>query len=286
MEAWTFERNSVMVSGRFFNTEPLIMDIKGGAVIVTGSAAGLGAAAAKLLAQKGCNVLVNYTKSADEAQDVAKDCRAAGVEALVVQADVGRDEDCRRLVKAALDQWGRVDGLINNAGTTKFADAKDLDALSAEDFQRIYQVNVIGAYQMIRAVAPAMKKAGRGAVVNVSSVASTRGSGSSLAYAASKGALNTLTIGLARALGPEIRVNAILPGFFESRWLQGGLGATYDGAKANVEASAALRRVGTPEDMAEVAVFLIEGADYVTGQLLPVEGGQLLAVSTAYKLKK
>lgn len=261
------------------------MDIKDGVVIVTGSATGSGAAVARLLAKKGCRVVVNYTKSADEAQKVAAECRAAGSDAIVVQADVGKDADCRRLAATALDKWGRIDGLVNNAGTTKFADAKDLDALSAEDFQRIYQVNVIGTYQMTRAVAPAMKKAGRGAVVNVSSIASTRGAGSSLAYAASKGALNTLTIGLARSLAPEIRVNAILPGFFESRWLRGGLGEAYDGAKANVEASAALRRAGTPEDMAEVVVFLIEGADYVTGQLLPIEGGQLLAISTAYRLK-
>lgn len=261
------------------------MNIKGGVAIVTGSSAGLGAAAARLLARKGCRVVVNYSRSAAEAEDVAAACRAAGADAIVVKADVSRDEDCRKLAKAALDKWGRIDALINNAGATKFADPTDLDALSAEDFQRIYQVNVIGAYQMIRAVAPAMKKLGHGAVVNVSSVASTRGSGSSLAYAASKGALNTLTIGLARALAPEIRVNAILPGFFDSRWLRGGLGASFDEAKSRVEKSAALKRAGTPEDMAEVAVYLIEGADYVTGQLLPVEGGQLLAVSTAYRLK-
>ena len=262
------------------------MDLLGGVTIVTGSAAGLGAAAARLLAGKGCRVVVNYSKSADEAEKVAADCRAAGSDAIVVKANVGKDEDCRRLAAAALDKWGRIDGLINNAGTTKFVDAADLDGLSSDDFQALYQVNVIGAYQMTRAVAPAMKKAGRGAVVNVSSVAGIRGSGSSLAYAASKGALNTLTIGLARALGPEIRVNAILPGFFESRWLRGGLGEGYDTAKARVEAGAALKRAGTPEDMAKVAVFLLEGADYVTGQLLPVEGGQLLAVSAAYQLKK
>jgi NAD(P)-dependent dehydrogenase (short-subunit alcohol dehydrogenase family) len=260
------------------------MNLKGAVTVVTGSSSGLGAAAAKLLAGKGCRVVVNYSKSAEEAEKIARDCRAAGSDAIVVKADVAEDRDCRRLAQAALDKWGRIDALINNAGTTKFAPASDLDTLDAGDFQRIYGVNVIGTYQMTRAVAPAMKKAGRGAVVNVSSIASTRGSGSSLAYAASKGALNTLTIGLARALAPEIRVNAILPGFFDSPWLRGGLGQTFDEAKARVEASAALGRAGTPEDMAEVAVALIECADYVTGQLLPVEGGQLLAVSTAYRL--
>jgi NAD(P)-dependent dehydrogenase (short-subunit alcohol dehydrogenase family) len=260
------------------------MNLKGAVTIVTGSSSGLGAAAAERLAGKGCRVVVNYSKSADGAEQVAKKCRAAGSEAIVVKADVADDGDCRRLAQAALDKWGRIDALINNAGTTKFASAADLDALDAADFQRIYAVNVIGTYQMTRAVAPAMKKAGHGAVVNVSSIASTRGSGSSLAYAASKGALNTLTIGLARSLAPEIRVNAILPGFFDSPWLRGGLGESFDQAKARVEASAALGRAGTPEDMAEVAVALIECADYVTGQLLPVEGGQLLAVSTAYRL--
>lgn len=262
------------------------MDLEGGVTIVTGSAAGLGAAAARILAAKGCRVVVNYSRSAADAEQVAADCRAAGSDAIVVKADVGDDADCRRLAKAALDAWGRIDGLINNAGTTKFANAADLDALDAEDFQAIYRVNVIGAYQMSRAVAPAMKKAGRGAIVNVSSVASLRASGSSLAYAASKGALNTLTIGLARSLGPEIRVNAILPGFFDSRWLRGGLGDTaFEEAKSKVEAQAALRRGGTPEDMAEVAVFLLDGANYVTGQLLPVEGGQLLAAASSFRPK-
>ena len=186
-----------------------VMDIKGGVTIVTGSATGVGAAAVKLLATKGCNVVINYTKSEAEARDTQAQCDALGVETLLVQADVSKDADCRRMAAAAFDRWGRIDGLINNAGTTQFVNHANLEGLSAEDFQRIYAVNVIGPFQMTRAVTPHMKAAGRGAIVNVSSIAGVMGVGSSIAYTASKGALNTMTLSLARALGPEIRVNTI-----------------------------------------------------------------------------
>src|SRR5688572_27071680 len=153
------------------------MDIKGGVVIVTGSATGVGAAAAKMLAGKGCNVVINYTKSEAEAKETQAECEAMGVETLLCQADVARDEDCRRMANAAIEKWGRIDGLINNAGTTQFVNHADLEGLSADDFQRIYSVNVIGPFQMVRAVAPQMKAQGRGAVVNVSSIAGVMGVG-------------------------------------------------------------------------------------------------------------
>src|SRR5512141_3367226 len=148
------------------------MELKNAVCIVTGSASGIGAASAILLAGKGARVVVNYSKSEDAARATHKACMAAGAqfggEALLVKGDVAEDGDCRRMAQAALDQWGRIDALVNNAGTTKFADHANLDALSAEDFQRIYAVNVIGAYQMVRACAPAMKTSGNAAVVNVS----------------------------------------------------------------------------------------------------------------------
>ena len=256
------------------------MDIRGGVVIVTGSATGVGAACAKLLASKGCNVVINYTKSEADARETQAACEALGVETLLVQADVANDADCRRMAQAAIDRWGRIDGLINNAGTTKFVNHTDLEGLTAEDFQRIYAVNVIGAYQMTRAVAPQMKAQGRGAIVNVSSIAGVMGIGSSIAYAASKGALNTMTLSLARALGPEIRVNAICPGFIQGRWLRSGLGdAAYEAALAQQERTTPLRRAGTPEDMAQAAVWFIEGADLVTGELLIVDAGAHLGAA-------
>jgi 3-oxoacyl-[acyl-carrier protein] reductase len=256
------------------------MEIHGAVTIVTGSATGVGAAAAKMLAAKGCNVVINYTKSEAEAKETQAQCEALGVETLLVQADVAKDSDCKRMVQQAMDRWGRIDGLINNAGMTKFVNHADLDGLDAEDFQRIYSVNVIGPFQMTRAVAPHMKAAGRGSVVNVSSIAGVMGVGSSIAYTASKGALNTMTLSLARALGPEIRVNTICPGFIQGRWLRGGMGDDiYEAAKSAQERTTPLRKAGTPEDMAQAAVWFIEGADLITGEILIVDAGAHLGAA-------
>src|SRR4029079_12295013 len=145
------------------------MELKNAVCIVTGSATGIGAACAIQLAQRGCRTVINYTKSEAEARETQRACEQHGAEALLVRANVADDADCRRMAEAALSKWGRIDALVNNAGITKFArDHRDLDALQAEDFQRVYAVNVIGAYQMTRAVVPAMKKQGGGAIVNVS----------------------------------------------------------------------------------------------------------------------
>ena len=248
--------------------------LDGAAVIVTGSARGLGAATAKLLAEQGCNVVINHTKSAAQAEAVADACRAAGAEAIVCQANVADDADCMRLAAAAMDTWGRIDGLVNNAGTTKFCAHDDLDGLSAADFQHVLGVNTIGPFQMVRAVAPRMKAQGRGSVVNISSVAGLQGIGSSLAYIASKGGLNMMTVALARALGPEIKVNAVCPGFIAGDWLRDGMGAErYDATKAHLEAETPLRAVNDPEDVAETVVFLIANAPNITGELITVDAG-------------
>lgn len=247
--------------------------------VVTGSATGVGAAVARRLAGSGWRVVVNYTKSEAEARATEASCREAGAEARVVRGDVSRDEDCRRIAAAALDAWGRIDALVNNAGITRFADHRDLDALDADDFQRIYAVNVVGAYQMVRACAPAMRRAGKGAVVNVSSLAAVTGMGSSVAYVASKGALNAMTRALARALGPEIRVNAVCPGMIEGRWLREGLGeAGYERARERYRRNAPLGRTARPEDVAEVVAWLVEGASLVTGETILIDGGMHLAV--------
>jgi 3-oxoacyl-[acyl-carrier protein] reductase len=249
------------------------MELKNAVCIVTGSASGIGAASAIMLAGKGARVVVNYSKSEEAARATLKACEAAGGEALLVKADVAQDADCRRLAQAALDQWGRIDALVNNAGVTKFADHAKLDALSAEDFLRIYSVNVVGAFQMVRACAPAMKKGGCGAVVNVSSIAGKNGMGSSMAYAASKGALNTLTMSLARVLGPEIRVNAVCPGMVDTKWLREGYGPRYAAIEARYRQGTPLGRPGKPEEVAAVVVWLIEGADLVTGDIIMVDSG-------------
>ena len=183
------------------------------------------------------------------------------------------------MARAALDQWGRIDALVNNAGATKFVPHPKLDDLSDEDFLRIYRVNVVAAFQMTRACAPALKEA-RGAVVNVSSLAAFLGTGSSIAYAASKGALNTMTYSLARVLGPEVRVNAVQPGIVDTPWMRAGYGAErYQELSARYAANAPLKSTCKPEDIAETICWLIEGAKMITGETIFVDAGFHLATS-------
>ncbi len=251
------------------------MTLKDKVSIVTGSATGLGAAVAIKLAERGSRVVINYTKSEKEAKETLAAVKAKGVDAILAQGDVGNDEDCRRLAKAAVDKWGRIDVLVNNAGTTQFANHADLDALQADDFLSIYRVNVVGAYQMIRASAPHMKAAGKGSVVNISSIAGVTGIGSSVAYAASKGALNTMTLSLARSLAPTIRVNAVCPGFIGTRWFSDRFGEEqFQKIRKQQEQTTPLARAGTPEDIATSVVFFAgEGSDHITGETLIVDAG-------------
>ena len=254
------------------------MKLTGNVAIVTGSAAGVGAATARLFATKGWNVVVNYSRSEDDAKETQAVCQAEGVETLMVKADISDDSECRRLVEETIEKWGRVDALVNNAGTTKYVAHDDLEGLTTEDFERIFRVNVFGVYQMTRAVTPHMKAAGQGAVVNISSIAGVYGQGSSVAYAASKGAVNTMTYSLARALAPEIRVNAICPGFITGRWQEAGMGGTekYEARIAQVEETTPLRRANTPEDIAEAILWFVDGSRWVTGETLLVDAGSHL----------
>ncbi|HEY1614289.1 MAG TPA: glucose 1-dehydrogenase [Rhizomicrobium sp.] len=255
-------------------------NLHGKVAIVTGSAAGIGAATALALARQGAGVVINYTKSEAEAHAVAEKVKETGATCHLAQGDVSRDEDCRRIADQALEKWGRIDFLVNNAGTTKFAAHHDLDALGAEDFARIYAVNVVGPFQMIRACRSALQNSGNGAVVNVSSVAGLAGVGSSVAYAASKGALNTMTLSLARALAPAIRVNAVCPGYVATRWFKDRFGPERF-EKINAEQSEAvpLKRAGQPEDVADVVVFLLsDAARHVTGEMIAIDGGLHLSL--------
>ena len=252
--------------------------------IVTGSASGLGAATAAILAKGGARIIVNYSNSKAEAESTADLCRSAGAEVVVVQGDVSRDEDCKRIVAAAA-KWGGLDVLVNNAGTTKHVAHDDLDGLSAEDFQRIFAVNTIGPYQMVRA-ARALLEAGAketghaSSVVNISSIAGITGIGSSAAYAASKGALNSLTLSLARALAPLIRVNAVCPGYIDTAWFTKGRGA--EAAKRIRDASAArtpLKVASTADDIAQAVCFLARPVSgHMTGELLRIDAGMHLGM--------
>jgi 3-oxoacyl-[acyl-carrier protein] reductase len=248
-------------------------------VIVTGSASGLGAATAAILAKDGARIVVNYASSQKEAEQTADLCRSAGGEVVVVQGDVSRDEDCRKIAAAAAP-WGRLDALINNAGTTKHMAHDNLDGLSAEDFQRIFGVNTIGPFQMVRAARSLLEVGAKASghastVVNVSSVAGISGVGSSVAYAASKGALNTMTLSLARALAPLIRVNTVCPGYIDTPWFTKGRGV--DGAakvRDSVVAKVPLKRASTAEDVAGLVCFLATPqSSNMTGEIVRMDAG-------------
>ena len=251
--------------------------------IVTGAASGLGAATAEILARGGARLVINYSSSQNEAEATAEACRRAGAaEVVVAQGDVSRDEDCRRIV-AAVEHWGRLDALVNNAGTTKHVAHGNLDGLSSEDFQRLFGVNTIGPFQMVRAARSLLeagaKASGRAsAVVNVSSIAGISGVGSSIAYAASKGALNTMTYSLARALAPLIRVNTVCPGYIDTPWFTKGRGEA--GAKQvrdTVISKVPLKVASSADDIAQLVCFLAGPASsQMTGEVVRMDAGMHL----------
>ena len=227
--------------------------------IVTGGSSGMGEATVKELTKRGWQVAAMARGSKE------------------FPGDVSQDEDCRRVAKAALDKWGRIDALVNSAGTTKFVAHADLEGLSAEDILGIFRVNLIGPFQMIRACAPALKSS-RGAIVNVSSVASILGTGSSIAYAASKAALDTMSFSLARALGPEIRVNVVAPGYVRTPWQVAAHGAAgAEDLERKFAERAPLKAAPQAHDVAEAIAWLLEGARSVTGEIIYIDGGMHIA---------
>jgi len=254
------------------------VDLAGRAAIVTGAGTGVGRATALALARRGCAVLVNYSRSRDAAEAVAAEVEALGAKAVAHRCDVADAAACRAMVDTALAAFSRLDVLVNNAGTTVFIPHADLDRVSDADWDRVLAVNLKGPFHCARAARPALAAAGGGEIVNVSSVAGLVGMGSSIPYCASKAALNNLTITLARVLAADdIRVNAVAPGFIDGAWLKQGLGEGYAAIKRSFEQRAPLHRVCRPEDVADAILSLVTGSDLVTGTVLPVEGGILLA---------
>lgn len=253
------------------------MSLQNQVAIVTGGGTGVGRATSLALARLGCHVVVNYSRSRDEADATAQEIAAMGVRSLALQADVGDDTACRQMVSRTLESLGRIDILINCAGTTDFIPFHDLDAVTDEVWQRLYQVNVVGAFHCARAVREPMLAVGGGVIINVSSVAAQLGQGSSIPYCCTKSALDNLTVSLARTLAPQIRVNAVAPGFIEGRWTQGGLGSKYDGIKLAYEKTLPLGRVCQPEDIADGIISLVTGSRLVTGQTLTVDAGMMIS---------
>ena len=259
------------------------MNIEGNVALVTGAGTGVGAATARLLASKGCRLVVNYRKSEEEAEQVVASVAKAGGEAFAVQADVAVDAEARAIVEATHERYGRLDVLVNNAGITEFIPFDDLDAVTDEAWLRLYQVNVVGAFHCARAAAVVMRETSGedGAeIVNVGSIAGLKATGSCMPYAASKAALHNLTVALARTLAPKIRVNAVAPGFISGRWLQDGLGEGYEETKQAFEKTMPLQAVCDPSDVAAAIVSLVEGSDLVTGQILGCDGGMSIAEPT------
>jgi 3-oxoacyl-[acyl-carrier protein] reductase len=250
-------------------------------VLVTGASTGLGRAIAVGAADQGARaVVVNYASSQAEAEETARRVAEAGAEAVLAKGDVGEDEDCKRVVAAA-ERFGRIDALFNNAGTSKIMSHGKLEGLDADDFLRIYRTNVVGPYQMVRAARALLEASDRAAVVMTSSIAGVTGGGSSIAYSASKAALNNMTFALARALAPKIRVNALCPGYIDSPWFD-RLG--YEGGKGklaeHIGKTVPLKVVSQPEDIAETALFLgSRAARHVTGETLLVDAGMHLVGS-------
>lgn len=255
------------------------MKLAGKAAIVTGGGTGVGRATALALAERGCHVLVNYSKSAAEAEQTAREIEARGVRGVALRADVAEDAACRALVARALEAFGRLDVLVQSAATTSFIPHAELERVGDADWDRILAVNLKGPFQVVRAAREALAREEGGVVVNVSSVAGVLGTGSSIPYCASKAALNILTVILARTLGPAIRVNAVAPGFITGRWLREGLSEpVYEAMKRHLEGRVALGRVCEPEDVRDAILSLIEGSDLVTGQVLLVDGGMSITV--------
>src|SRR5882672_8878861 len=217
------------------------MQIEGKAAVVTGGGTGVGRATALELARRGCSVLINYSKSKNEAEETAAEIAALGVKGIAVEADVADDAACRKMIETAVREFGRLDVLVNNAGTTSFIRHSDLEGVKTEDWMRLFSVNVIGAFQCARAAKEALTASGNGEIVNVSSIAGLAAIGSSIPYAASKAALNNMTVALARVFAPKVRVNAVAPGFITTRWLKDGLGEdVYNKAKNRTEESVIL----------------------------------------------
>lgn len=253
------------------------MQIENKVAVITGAARGVGRATALTLAKGGCHVVINYRSSAEQAMETGREIEACGVRSLAIQGDISKDADCRALFATVEKEFGQLNILVNNAGTTQFIPHGDMEAVPDSLWDSIFNTNVKGIFQCCRAARPLMERSGGGEIISIGSVAGISGSGSSVPYCASKGAVHTMTLSLARALGPNIRVNSIAPGFISGEWVSEGLGDDFEAAKKAKEEAAILKKVCVPQDVADAIVSIIAGSDLVTGQVLVCDGGALLA---------
>jgi 3-oxoacyl-[acyl-carrier protein] reductase len=240
--------------------------------VVTGSAVGIGREIAIAFGREGARVVVNYSKSADEANTAARAVVAAGGQAITVQANVAADADARALMKRAVEEYGRLDVLVNNAGITRFVPFGDLEGVTDEAWDSLYDVNVKGAFHCARAAAPVMRSQKSGSIINISSLSGLTPTGSSIPYAVSKAAMIHLSACLAKALAPEIRVNSVAPGFVgDTRWYAGL--SDYEQRRDRTARSTPLQRAAGPADVVEAVLFFAASAGFITGTVLTVDGG-------------
>jgi 3-oxoacyl-[acyl-carrier protein] reductase len=241
--------------------------------LVTGAASGIGSAVAVALARSGYDLVINFSRSEEAALATANKAETAGARTLIYRCDVSDDAGVRAMLQAAENQFGRLDVLINNAGTTVDVEPKDLNAMTVEQWNRVFNVNVLGLFLVTRAAVQLLKNAANGCIVNTCSIAGLRPSAQPLPYAASKAAVANLTKTLANALGPEIRVNAVAPGWIEGDWMKRTLAGNYEGLMARRAKYTPLKRCCTVEDVADTMVSLIEHNRFVTGEVVVVDGG-------------
>jgi 3-oxoacyl-[acyl-carrier protein] reductase len=241
--------------------------------LVTGASTGIGRSAAVALAKNGYDVVVNFSRSEDAAGITARNAEGAGARTLLFRCNVSDDRCVRAMIAATEKEFGRLDVLINNAGTTVDVEPKNLEAMKVEDWNRVFNVNVLGLFLVTRAAVPLLKKSPNGCVVNTCSIAGLRPSAQPLPYAASKAAVANLTKTLANALGPQIRVNAVAPGWIEGDWMKRTLAENYGGLMARRAKYTPLKRCCTEDDVADSMLSLILHNRFVTGEIIIVDGG-------------
>jgi 3-oxoacyl-[acyl-carrier protein] reductase len=243
------------------------------AALVTGAATGIGRSAAVALAENGFDLVINYSRSEDAAKITAREAGAAGARTLLYRCDVSDDAGVRAMLAATEKEFGRLDVLINNAGTTVDVEPKKLEEMTVDAWNRVFAVNVLGVFLVTRAAAPLLKRSPNGCIVNTCSIAGLRPSAQPLPYAASKAAVANLTKTLANALGPQIRVNAVAPGWIEGEWMKRTLAENYEGLMARRAKYTPLKRCCTEDDVADSMLSLILHNRFVTGEIIIVDGG-------------
>ena len=249
------------------------MDSSKPVALVTGASTGIGRSAAIALAKNGYDVAVNYSRSEDQAKTTARQVENAGAKALLCRCDVSDDAGVRAMLAAVEKEFGRLDVLINNAGTTVDVAPTNFEEMTVEAWNRVFSVNALGVFLVTRAAAPLLKKSPNGCIVNTCSIAGLRPSAQPLPYAASKAAVANLTKTLANALGPQVRVNAVAPGWIEGEWMKKTLAENYEGLMARRAKYTPLKRCCTEDDVADSMLSLILHNRFVTGEIIIVDGG-------------